>query len=113
MKKEKVVEIDDYTIQEEQIETGEVANQGAEPNITGEPKKKWSLKKKLLVIGGAVVGALGVMALAITNKSKDEPFNDEQLDSDDTIFEPATIEGEATDGNTTDSQVTWTENIEQ
>lgn len=109
MKKEKVIEINDYTIQEEQIETGEVANQGAEPNVTGEPKKKWSLKKKLLVIGGAVLGALGVMALAITNKSKNEPFNDEQSDSDDTVSEPAPIEGEATDGNTTDSQVTWTE----
>lgn len=109
MKKEKVVEINDYTIQEEQIETGEVANQDAEPNVTGEPKKKWSLKKKLLVIGGAVLGALGVMALAITNKSKDEPFNDEQLDSDDTVSEPVPIEGEATDSNTTDSQVTWTE----
>lgn len=109
MKKEKVVEINDYTIQEEQIETGEVANQDAETNVTGEPKKKWSLKKKLLVIGGAVLGALGVMALAITNKSKNEPFNDEQSDSDDTVSEPAPIEGEATDGNTTDSQVTWTE----
>mgnify|MGYP000854472936 CR=1 FL=1 len=109
MKKEKVVEINDYTAQEEQIETGEVANQGAEPNVTGEPKKKWSLKKKLLVIGGAVLGVLGVTALAITNKSKDEPFNDEQSYSDDTVSEPATIEGEATDGDTTDSQVTWTE----
>lgn len=63
---ERIIVDSEEVIVEEQVES---ETQAFEPHVTGGTKPKWSLKKKLLVFGGAVAG-LALAAVAVFSKSK-------------------------------------------